>query len=54
MLPREDNEGESGEFKVLQGKVGDLAIDVGTLDDLKASKGEVADAVVDAASVIGQ
>ena len=41
------------EFKVLQDKVEDSIIDVNTLEDLKTNRVEVANVVVDAASVIG-
>ena len=53
LLSRGGKEGESGEFKVVQDKVQDLFFNVKTLEDLKTSKVEVANAVVDAASVIG-
>ena len=54
LLSRGGKEGESGEFKVVQDKVEDLVFNVKTLEDLKTSKVEVANAVVDAASVIVQ
>ena len=53
-MSRGDTGDVLGEFKVLQEKVGDLLFNAGTLYDLKASKDEVADVVVDAASVIGR
>ena len=53
LLSRGDAEGESGELKILQDKARDLVRNVQALEDFKTTKVDVADAVIDVASVIG-
>ena len=53
LLYRGDDEGGVGGVKILQDKVGDLVSNVQALEDFNTTKVEVADTVVDAATVIG-